>query len=286
MSTRAGRVRSSSSSRQARPRRVEAGDTSEGAGLNAGTGTRARRGASCAASSSPRSFSIAPRRLPPRSPQGRGRALSGLPQESPSSPHRVAMGTMGDQEPQGTWSPGAGRRVPKGAQVAGLRLTSAESGRGGRVRCQWLQGAECGGAQSAQTAPAAAALIGRDGAGPGTRAAFSRAPPAPVGVLRCALGVAAASSSPFYGSPPHRAPTCSGHPRRGSSLPAAPCPYRRHATPPGPSALHSATRTTAFDGKTHPVCGGWEMWRGCGHFPSSKHRRCTFFWSSHSCPPG
>lgn len=172
------------------------------------------------------------------------------------------------------------------ASCRARRLTSAESGVGSRVRCQWLQGAECGGGQSAQTAPAAAALIGRGGAGPGTPAAFSGAPPAPARVLQCALGVVAASSSRFYRCPPHRAPTCSGHPRRGSSLPAAPCPYRRHATPPGPSALHSATLTTAFDGKTHPVCGGWEMWRGCGPFPSSKHRRCTFFWSSHSCAPG
>lgn len=145
------------------------------------------------------------------------------------------------------------------------RPTSAEPSVGGRVRCQWLRGAECGGGQSAPTAPAAAALIGRGGAGPGTRAAFSAAPPAPARVLPGALGVAAASSPPFYRVPPRRAPTCSGHPRRGSSLPAAPCPYRRHATPPGPSALHSATRTTAFDGKAHPVCvAGERREGGCG----------------------
>lgn len=170
------------------------------------------------------------------------------------------------------------------------RQTSAESGVGSWVRCQWLQGAECGGGQSAPTAPAAAALIGRRGAGPGTRAAFSAAPPAPARVLRGALGVAAASSPPFYGAPPRRAPTCSGHPRRGSSLPAAPCPYRRHATPPGPSALHShsATRTAAFDGKAHSEFGGWgaKSGGGCGHFQSSKHRRCTFLWSSHPCASG
>lgn len=118
MSTRAGRVRSSNNSRQARPKRA---DTSGAVDLGTGTGTRARRGASCAASSSPRKFSIAPRRLPPRSPQGRGRALSGLPQASPRSPHGVAMGTMGDRGPQGMWSPGAGRRVPKSAQAAGPR---------------------------------------------------------------------------------------------------------------------------------------------------------------------
>lgn len=109
VSTRAGRVSSSSSNRQARPRRADAGDTSGAAGLGAGTRMRARRGASCAASSAPRGLSIAPRRLPPRSPQGRGRAPSGLPQASPSSPLRVAMGTVGDWGPRGTWSPAAGR---------------------------------------------------------------------------------------------------------------------------------------------------------------------------------
>lgn len=239
VSTRAGSVSSSSSRRQARPRRAEAGDTSGAAGLGAGTGTRARRGASCAASSAPCGLSIAPRRLRPCSPQGRGQALSELRQASPSSPHSVAMGTMGDWGPRGTWSPRAAHWIPKSARVAGPGDT--EPGVGGRVRCWWLQGAESGGGQSARTAPAAAALIGRSGAGPGTRAAFRAAPPAPAGVLRGALGVAAASSPPFYEAPPRCAPTCSGHPRRGSSPPAAPCPYRRHATPPGPSALHSAT---------------------------------------------
>lgn len=120
VSTRAGRVSSSSSSRQARFRRVEAGDTSGAVGLDAGTRTRARRGASCAASSAPRGLSIAPCRLPPCSPQGRGRAPSGLPQASPSSPLWVAMGTMDNRGPRGTWSPGTGRRVPKSSRAAGL----------------------------------------------------------------------------------------------------------------------------------------------------------------------
>lgn len=185
-----------------------------------------------------------------------------------------------DLKARGAREPDAG--FPRACRAR--RPTSAEPGVGGRVRCQWLRGAECGGGQSAPTAPAAAALIGRGGAGPGTRAAFSAAPPAPARVLPGALGVAAASSPPFYGAPPRRVPTCSGHPRRGSSLPTAPCPYRRHATPPGPSALHSATRTTAFDGKEHTVCVARERrGEGCGHFQFFKYRRCTFSWSSHPC---
>lgn len=63
VSTRAGSVSSSSSSRQARPRRAEAREPSgaAGPGASAGTGARVRRGGSCAASSALPGFSIAPR---------------------------------------------------------------------------------------------------------------------------------------------------------------------------------------------------------------------------------
>lgn len=73
VSTRAGSVSSSRSRRQARPRRAEAREPSGAAGEGTGTGARARRSGSCAASSAPPGLSIAPRRLPPRSPEGRGR---------------------------------------------------------------------------------------------------------------------------------------------------------------------------------------------------------------------
>ena len=76
VSTRAGSVSSSSSNRrQARLRRAEAREPSGAADLGAdsGTGARTRRRGTCAASSAPPGLSIAPRRPPPRGPEGRGR---------------------------------------------------------------------------------------------------------------------------------------------------------------------------------------------------------------------
>lgn len=151
----------------------------------------------------------------------------------------------------------SGNRAQSSQELSSCRVgrpTRAEPGVGGSgaVAVAPERGVRRGPERADSPCGRSSHWTGRGGAGD-TRG-FSSAPPAPARVLRSALGVAAASSPPrLYRAPPCRALTCSGHPRRGSSLRAAPCPYRRHATPPGPSALHSGARTAGFDGKVHPV---------------------------------
>lgn len=170
MSTRAGRVSSSNSRRQARLRRGEAGEPSGAAGLGAGAGTgaRTRRGGSCAASSAPLGLSIAPRRLPPRGPGGGG--VDGAPaagtQAAPTSPPWGAIGLAGAWGTRGTWSPGTGAQGPgegrrerrpeadDGARSSGSGARCPGAGCG--VRCQGVGGAEWGCGQSVRTAPLAA----------------------------------------------------------------------------------------------------------------------------------
>lgn len=190
MSTRAGRV-SSSRRRQARPKRAEAGETSGRTGLGTGAGARARarRGSSCAASSAPPGFSIAPRRRPPHSPQGRGRGTvwgySGCSYLTPLGGHgvRSRSGTCRHAESESrAWGPGKIVSCRVGKSTTGAEPESWGALPEHEVRCQRFRGTvwSCG-AESADSPSSPRALIGRRGAGPipGTRAAFKATPPAP-----------------------------------------------------------------------------------------------------------